>query len=255
MGASTGTLVLQASSNLTVAESSVLAAATNYEKSKVQLDLSTADTLARLGIDLTDAESGKINHPPVVPGVVPASAPNQLTTPHLVPLGPGGPDVPQMAPQPGQQPQNPPAAAISAYASASADGGAAVRQFRVSSFKFRVSNSTLVPFQLEDGSKPVSISSTSEPRHAAAAQRARGVRGCYETQFAVASVEQTIGKQSALGACMTAQHGAEGGVLGSSGRISPSPSGTTEFRNSLVSPGWGSSECPEPRQRRQLVDF
>ncbi len=107
MGASTGTLVLQASSNLTVAESSVLAAATNYEKSKVQLDLSTADTLARLGIDLTDAESGKINHPPVVPGVVPASAPNQLTTPHLVPLGPGGPDVPQMAPQPGQQPQNP----------------------------------------------------------------------------------------------------------------------------------------------------
>jgi outer membrane protein TolC len=108
MGASTGTLVLQASSNLTQAESNVLAAATNYEKSKVQLDLSTADTLAKLGIDLTDAESGKINHPPVVPGVVPASAPNQLTTPHIVPLGPGGPDVPQMAPQPGQQPQNPP---------------------------------------------------------------------------------------------------------------------------------------------------
>jgi outer membrane protein TolC len=108
MGASTGTLVLQASSNLTQAESNVLAAATNYEKSKVQLDLSTADTLAKLGIDLTDAESGKINHPPVVPGVVPADAPNQLTTPHIVPLGPGGPDVPQMAPQPGQQPQNAP---------------------------------------------------------------------------------------------------------------------------------------------------
>ena len=39
MGASTSTLVLQASSALTQAESNVLVAATNYEKSKVQLDL------------------------------------------------------------------------------------------------------------------------------------------------------------------------------------------------------------------------
>jgi outer membrane protein TolC len=114
MGASTGTLVLQASSNLTQAESNVLAAATNYEKSKVQLDLSTAETLSRLGIDVIDAEGGKINHPPNVPGVIPASAPNQLTTPHLVPLGPGGPGTgPTMAPgtqPPGQQPpqQTPP---------------------------------------------------------------------------------------------------------------------------------------------------
>ena len=49
MGASTGTLVLQASSSLTQAESNVLAAATNYEKSSVQLDLSTADTINKLG--------------------------------------------------------------------------------------------------------------------------------------------------------------------------------------------------------------
>jgi outer membrane protein len=108
MGASTGTLVLQASSNLTQAESNVLGAATNYEKSKVQLDLSTADTLTRLGIDLNDAEAAHITHEPNVPGVVPANAPNQLTTPHLVPLGPGGPGTgPTMAPQPGAQPQNP----------------------------------------------------------------------------------------------------------------------------------------------------
>ncbi|HKD85050.1 MAG TPA: TolC family protein [Terriglobales bacterium] len=115
MGASTSTLVLQASSNMTQAESNVLAAATNYEKSKVQLDLSTAETLARLGIDLTDAQSGKIKHEPNVPGVVPASGPNELTTPHLIQLGPGGPETgPTMAPQPRtpQQPQpqqqNPP---------------------------------------------------------------------------------------------------------------------------------------------------
>jgi len=105
MGASTSTLVLQASSNLTQAESNVLAAATNYEKSKVQLDLYTADTLLRLGIDINDAESAQVKHEPHVPGVVPASAPNQLTTPHLQPLGPGGPG-PTMAPQP--QPQAPP---------------------------------------------------------------------------------------------------------------------------------------------------
>ena len=60
LGASTSTLVLQASSALTQAESNVLAAATNYEKSKVQLDLYTAATISQLGIDMQDAESGKV---------------------------------------------------------------------------------------------------------------------------------------------------------------------------------------------------
>ncbi len=109
MGASTSTLVLQASSNLTQAESSVLSAATNYEKSKVQLDLSTADTLTKLGIDLNDAEAAQVKSEPHVTGVIPANAPNQLTTPHLVPLGPGGPETgPTMAPQPGTPPQTAP---------------------------------------------------------------------------------------------------------------------------------------------------
>ena len=109
MGASTSTLVLQASSNMTQAESNVLAAATNYEKSKVQLDLSTADTLTKLGIDVIDAEASQVKHEPKVQGVIPADAPNQLTTPHLVPLGPGGVGTgPTMAPQPPpQQPASP----------------------------------------------------------------------------------------------------------------------------------------------------
>lgn len=72
LGASTSTLVLQASSALTQAESNVLAAATNYEKSKVQLDLFTADTLTRLGINMEEAESGKVRKMPKVPGIVPA---------------------------------------------------------------------------------------------------------------------------------------------------------------------------------------
>ena len=73
LGASTSTLVLQASSALTQAESNVLAAATNYEKSRVQLDLFTADTLTKLGIDVPDAESGRVQKMPKVPGAVPTS--------------------------------------------------------------------------------------------------------------------------------------------------------------------------------------
>ena len=76
LGASTSTLVLQASSALTQAESNVLAAATNYEKSRVQLDLSTADTLTKLGIDMRDAESGKVQKMPKVPGIVPTNPQN-----------------------------------------------------------------------------------------------------------------------------------------------------------------------------------
>lgn len=103
MGASTSTLVLQASSNMTQAESNVLAAATNYEKSKVQLDLSTAETLTKLGINMADAEAAQVKQEPKVPGVVPANN-NDLTTPKLQPLGPGGPDTgPTMAPQPQTQ--------------------------------------------------------------------------------------------------------------------------------------------------------
>jgi outer membrane protein TolC len=78
-GASTPTLVLQASSNLTQAESNVLNAAANYEKSKVTLDFETSETLAKLGIDIGDAEAGQVKHMPTVHGVVPANT--EDTTP------------------------------------------------------------------------------------------------------------------------------------------------------------------------------
>jgi len=102
LGASTSTLVLQASSALTQAESNVLAAATNYEKSRVQLDLYTADTLTKLGIDMSDAESGKVTKMPQVTGVVPNN-PANLT---LSPPTSATPTVTQPPPQP-QQPQQP----------------------------------------------------------------------------------------------------------------------------------------------------
>jgi outer membrane protein len=87
LGASTSTLVLQASSALTQAESNVLAAATNYEKSKVQLDLFTADTLAKLGIDMSEAESGKVQKMPKVPGIIPVNpqSPRPIDPQHAPP--------------------------------------------------------------------------------------------------------------------------------------------------------------------------
>jgi len=107
MGASTSTLVLQASSALTQAESNVLAAATNYEKSKVQLDLSTAETLSKLGIDLVDAEAAKVTHMPKVPGVVPANT-NDLTQPNVKPIPVPGINVPEKpAPPPSSTPAPP----------------------------------------------------------------------------------------------------------------------------------------------------
>src|SRR5664280_2907707 len=112
MGASTSTLVLQASSNLTQAESNVLIAATNYEKSKVQLDLSTAETLTKLGIDMSDAETAQVKHSPKVPGTVPANT-NDLTQPKLTPIQVPGvtpapqPGTPRQTPNEAQPPQPP----------------------------------------------------------------------------------------------------------------------------------------------------
>jgi outer membrane protein len=79
-GASTPTLVLQASSNLTQAESNVLNATANYEKSKVLLDYYTAETLKKLGIDIGEVEAGQVKQMPSVHGVVPEN-PQELTAP------------------------------------------------------------------------------------------------------------------------------------------------------------------------------
>jgi outer membrane protein len=101
-GASTPTLVLQASSNLTQSESNVLNAAANYEKSKVNLDFVTAETLTKLGIELSEAESGKVTHMPEVKGVVPAGS-NDILKPT-----PGENSLAPPAQAPPAQEQTPP---------------------------------------------------------------------------------------------------------------------------------------------------
>jgi len=80
-GASTPTLVLEASRDLTQAESNVLNAAANYEKSKVTLDYYTAETLTKLGIDVSDAEAGQVKHTPTVHGVVPGNPQEAIAPP------------------------------------------------------------------------------------------------------------------------------------------------------------------------------
>jgi outer membrane protein len=108
-GASTPTLVLQASSSLTQSESNVLNAAANYEKSKVQLDLSTAETLSKLGIDIADAESGQVKRAPTVKGVVPANV-QELTSPtppYVPPQGTGAVPAPPSAQPQGTAPPPP----------------------------------------------------------------------------------------------------------------------------------------------------
>lgn len=71
LGASTNTLVLQAQRDLAQAESAVVTATAAYEKSKVELDRVMGLTLTHNGIDIADAESGKVTRMPTVPGVLP----------------------------------------------------------------------------------------------------------------------------------------------------------------------------------------
>ncbi|MCU1306269.1 MAG: outer rane efflux protein [Acidobacteriaceae bacterium] len=77
LGASTNILVLQAQRDLAVAESNVVAAMAAYEKSRVQLDQVTGDTLTKLGIVLNDAEAGVVKQTPQVPDVVTATPTNK----------------------------------------------------------------------------------------------------------------------------------------------------------------------------------
>jgi outer membrane protein len=80
LGASTNTLVLQAQNDLSVAASTTLTAKSAYEKSRVQLDLITGNTLQHLGINLDDAAAGVVKALPTVQGVQPNPNPGVTTT-------------------------------------------------------------------------------------------------------------------------------------------------------------------------------
>jgi len=77
LGASTNFNVLQAQRDLAQAESALVTAMSAYEKSRVELERALGRTLTALGIDIAEAEAGRVQRMPAVPGVVP----RQDTTP------------------------------------------------------------------------------------------------------------------------------------------------------------------------------
>ena len=71
LGASTNTLVLQAQRDVATAESNLVAAMSAYEKSRVELDRVTGQTLPNNHIQLGEAEVGVVTTPLAVPYVIP----------------------------------------------------------------------------------------------------------------------------------------------------------------------------------------
>ena len=73
LGASTSFQVLQTQRDLAQAELNLVSALAAYEKSRVELDRVTGQTLSRLNIAIEDAERGQVQSEPQVTGVVPRS--------------------------------------------------------------------------------------------------------------------------------------------------------------------------------------
>jgi outer membrane protein len=110
LGASTTTLVLTAQRDLAQAQANTVAALDNYEKSKVQLDLATGLTLIHNGIQMAEAESGKVQTMPHVPGVAPRQPSQELQMEQMPQQGAPQPPAgtqPQTTPEPQAQPQPP----------------------------------------------------------------------------------------------------------------------------------------------------
>ena len=78
LGASTGTLVLQNESALASAESTLVSAMANYEKSRLELDRATGGLLDHAGIIMADAERGQVTQMPNVPYVTPRPNPESV---------------------------------------------------------------------------------------------------------------------------------------------------------------------------------
>jgi|KBSSwiStaDraftv2_1062776.scaffolds.fasta_scaffold20596_4 outer membrane protein TolC len=86
LGASTTTLVLQAQRDQAQAQSNLVLATANYQKSRVELDRAIGLTLDHNGILMDDAVRGQVTKTPHVPYVVPSSSvPPSTTTPPVQP--------------------------------------------------------------------------------------------------------------------------------------------------------------------------
>ncbi len=86
-GASTSYLVFQQETNLATAEENLLAAKIAYAKSRVNFDQVMSRTLARNGILMADAETGRISSLPLTPDAAPTKNLPTAVSPEIPPKG------------------------------------------------------------------------------------------------------------------------------------------------------------------------
>jgi len=98
---------LQNQTSLTQAESNLVSALANYEKSHVELDRATGLLLDHAGISIADAERGEVTHMPNVPYVAPRKEPLNQPPAEMQMEIQKQQAQPQAQPQP-QQPQSQP---------------------------------------------------------------------------------------------------------------------------------------------------
>lgn len=110
LGASTTYNVLQTQRDLVQAQVNLVSSKAAYEKSRVDLDLQTAQTLQSIGIDVSEAENAKVTKLPHVPTATPRSAEEIQQMQQPVPATMTQPGYQAPAPTPAVTPQaNPPA--------------------------------------------------------------------------------------------------------------------------------------------------
>jgi outer membrane protein TolC len=83
LGASTTALVLQQQRNLATADNTLISATAAYAKDRVALGQLLSNLLDKYGINIVDAATGNIAHPPAIPGLTapkPEEAPKPLSS-------------------------------------------------------------------------------------------------------------------------------------------------------------------------------
>jgi outer membrane protein TolC len=83
LGASTTALVLQQQRNLATADNTLISATAAYAKDRVALGQLLSNLLDKYGVNIVDAATGNISHPPAIPGLTapkPQETPKPLTT-------------------------------------------------------------------------------------------------------------------------------------------------------------------------------
>ena len=107
-GASTSYLVFQQETNLATAEENLLAAKIAYAKSRVNFDQVMSRTLERNGIQLAEAETGRVSNLPLTPDAAPSKNLPTAVSPEVPPKGTSTQPLLNQPNYPGPGQPNPP---------------------------------------------------------------------------------------------------------------------------------------------------